>query len=65
VTAAYEPYEPSDGRSAFDFIFGTWIVHNRKLRDVTDPECEEWVEFDARSEAFPVLDRTATSTVCT
>jgi hypothetical protein len=46
-----------DGRNAFDFIFGSWIVHNRKLRDVSDPSCEEWVEFDARSEAFPVLDR--------
>lgn len=40
---------------AFDFIYGRWTVHNRKLRDVTDPGCEEWVEFGATSEAFPVL----------
>jgi len=41
---------------AFDFIYGSWTVHNRKLRDVTDPGCEEWVEFDATSEAYPILE---------
>lgn len=40
----------------FDFIFGHWHVYNRKLRDNTDPTCDEWVEFDGRSEAFPLLD---------
>jgi hypothetical protein len=40
---------------AFDFIHGRWTVQNRKLRDVTDPACEEWVEFGATSEVFPVL----------
>jgi len=40
----------------FDFIYGRWDVHNRKLRDNTDPHCAEWVEFAATSEAFPVLD---------
>ncbi len=45
-----------DGRRDFDFIFGRWRVHNRKLVDVADPACEEWVEFTASSEAFPVLD---------
>lgn len=44
------------GAKQFDFIFGRWIVHNRKLIDVTDPGCEDWVQFDARSEAFPILD---------
>ena len=39
----------------FAFIHGSWRVHNRKLRDVTDPACEEWVEFYATSEVFPVL----------
>lgn len=44
------------GRSGnFDFIFGKWTVHNRKLRDVTDPRCVDWVEFDATSEAYPIL----------
>jgi hypothetical protein len=40
---------------AFDFIYGHWTVHNRKLRNVADPMCEEWVEFDAESEVFPIL----------
>lgn len=39
----------------FDFVFGRWAVHNRKLRDVTDPGCDQWVEFDAVSEVSPVL----------
>jgi hypothetical protein len=42
--------------SDFDFLFGTWNVHNRKIRDNTDPECTEWVEFDARQEASPILN---------
>lgn len=46
-----------DGRGQFDFIFGRWSVRNRKLVDVTDPACDDWVEFDASSEAFPILDR--------
>jgi hypothetical protein len=45
-----------DERHDFDFIFGRWRVHSRKLIDVTDPACEEWVEFTASSEAFAVLD---------
>jgi hypothetical protein len=40
----------------FDFVYGRWVVHNRKLTDVTDPACHEWVEFDATSEAYPILD---------
>jgi hypothetical protein len=44
-----------DGHDAFDFIFGRWTVRNRKLVDVTDPACEDWVEFEASSEAYPVL----------
>lgn len=44
------------GARDFDFIYGQWAVRNRKLRDNTDPDCDEWVEFDATSEAFPVLN---------
>ncbi|NEK58475.1 hypothetical protein GCU56_11380 [Geodermatophilus sabuli] len=43
------------GADGFDLVFGRWQVHDRQLRDDTDPVCEEWVEFDATSEAFPVL----------
>jgi hypothetical protein len=41
---------------AFDFVYGNWSVHNRKLRNVADPECEEWLEFGASSEVFPILN---------
>lgn len=46
---------PVDGRSDFDFIFGRWRVRNRKLVDVTDPACDEWVEFEATAAAEPIL----------
>jgi hypothetical protein len=48
----------ASGPQEFDFIFGHWRVHNRKLRNVADPACEEWVEFDAASHAFPILHGT-------
>jgi len=40
----------------FDFLFGSWTVHNRKIRDNTDPECTEWIEFDAVQQASPILN---------
>jgi hypothetical protein len=43
-------------RRDFDFIFGRWHIRNTKLLDTTDPDCDQWVEFDASSEASPVLD---------
>jgi hypothetical protein len=46
----------TDPANAFDFIYGRWNVHNRKLRDNADPACDEWVEFGATSEAYAVLD---------
>ncbi|WP_062204752.1 hypothetical protein [Streptomyces sp. NBRC 109706] len=46
---------PADGRSDFDFLFGRWRVRNRKLVDVVDPACEEWIEFDAASAVEPIF----------
>ena len=45
----------SDGGAGFDFLLGSWKVHNQKLRDVADRDCTEWIEFDARSEVVPIL----------
>jgi hypothetical protein len=39
----------------FDFLLGTWTFHLRKLRDNTDPDCTEWIEYDATCEATPIL----------
>ena len=41
--------------SDFDFLFGTWTRPQRRLRDHNDPNETEWIEFDARGEAFPIL----------
>jgi hypothetical protein len=45
----------TDGRHDFDFLFGRWTIHNRKLADVLDPACTDWVEFTALGEARPIL----------
>ena len=50
-----------EGSHEFDFIFGRWRVHNRKLVDLTDPLCEEWVEFEASSEALNGPDEARSS----
>ena len=44
-----------DGRHDFDFIFGDWTITNRKLRNMTDPDCAEWVEFGTTSRAEPIF----------
>ena len=38
----------------FDFYVGTWTIHNRRLRQAL-AGCTEWYEFEAVSEARPVL----------
>jgi hypothetical protein len=45
----------NDGRHDFDFFFGSWTIRNRKLANMADPECDEWVEFDATGYAHPIL----------
>lgn len=39
----------------FEFLDGRWTIHNRRLADRRDPDCDEWVEFDARGEDRPML----------
>ncbi len=40
----------------FDFLFGSWRIHNRRLEDPFG-DSESWSEFEARSEAYPILSR--------
>ena len=43
-----------DARHDFDFLFGHWRVHNRRLRDpLADPD--EWYEFEATASERPLL----------
>jgi hypothetical protein len=44
-----------DGRHDFDFLFGRWRIENHKRVDVYDLHRDEWVDFEARAEAWPVL----------
>jgi hypothetical protein len=42
-------------RHGFDFWQGHWRGHNRKLVDTIDPDCTDWVEFEAYCEARTTL----------
>jgi hypothetical protein len=44
-----------DGRHDFDFLFTSRRLHNRRLVDLLDPECTEWVQFEATGHADPIL----------
>ena len=46
---------PDDGRHDFDFIHGAWRIDNRKLHDMTDPDCATWQHFATTSRARPVF----------
>jgi hypothetical protein len=45
----------NDGRHDFDFLFGAWQISNRKRVNMLVPGDDEWVEFDATSEARPIV----------
>jgi hypothetical protein len=45
------PHEPSHD---FDFLFGRWKVHNRRLKERLAGS-SEWEEFDALQECRPIL----------
>ncbi len=42
---------PSDNSSNhdFDFFFGKWKIHNRKLKTRLN-NCTEWIQFEAKQE---------------
>jgi hypothetical protein len=44
-----------DGLHDFDFLFGEWRVANRKLEDPLAEQPTRWLEFEATSEAGPIL----------
>jgi hypothetical protein len=41
--------------SDFDFLPGRWHIANRRLTNALDPECDQWTEFEATSEAEAML----------
>jgi hypothetical protein len=47
-----QPRPPHD----FDFLFGSWRIHNRRLDDPFG-DSKSWSEFEAHSEAYPILSR--------
>ena len=49
------PQASSDGRQDFDFLFGHWRLHNRRLVDLLDQDCTDWVQFQATGQAQPIL----------
>jgi hypothetical protein len=44
-----------DGRHDFDFLFGDWLIANRKLRDPLADGGTEWVAFEASGTARPIV----------
>jgi hypothetical protein len=43
-----------DGRTDFDFFFGRWKGHQRRLRERLT-QCTDWEEFESTTEARPIL----------
>ena len=46
--------QASEGAQDFDFLFGSWRVHNRRLRQRLAGS-DEWEEFEATSVARPLI----------
>ncbi len=42
-----------DGSQDFDFLYGTWKMHNRRLVKRLQG-CQEWVEFESTNECHPL-----------
>jgi hypothetical protein len=48
------PADENDGRRDFDFLFGSWRVHNRRLLRRLEG-CTDWEEFETALQVRPVL----------
>lgn len=49
------PFPLRDGAHDFDFLHGTWRIHNRRLRRPLSGSCE-WYEFEGRAVERPLWD---------
>jgi MoaF-like len=49
------PHAPRASKHDFDFMHGSWTVHNRYLKSRLKGS-SEWIEFEARSDVEPLLD---------
>ena len=49
------PHAARATKHDFDFLFGSWNIHNRYLQGRLQ-RSSDWNEFDARSEVAPLLD---------
>lgn len=45
----------ADGRHDFDFAFGRWHSHHRKIVNILDLSCNEWEEYDATIDMRPIM----------
>ena len=54
-TSTGTPAPVRDGRHDFDFLLGSWRIHNRRLRHPLTGS-SEWYEFEGRSVERPLWD---------
>ncbi|MGH3739072.1 MAG: hypothetical protein ACRDT6_26260 [Micromonosporaceae bacterium] len=45
----------TDGRHDFDFFHGRWHGKQRKIVDILDKDCTDWVEFESFTDCTPAL----------
>ncbi|MEP6495419.1 MAG: hypothetical protein ABJF01_22220 [bacterium] len=50
-----QPLGPRDGKHDFDFLHGSWLVHNRRMRRPLSGS-SDWYEFDGTVVERPVWD---------
>jgi hypothetical protein len=55
-SSTHSATSPAATPQDFDFLFGSWRIHNRRLDDPFG-DTESWSEFEAHSEAYPILSR--------